>query len=79
MSAVSTARGMRRDPSAATRARSGRPVDRHAGRLSHGIRLRHLEPGPDGSLYLLTSNRRGRAGGEFPLEDVDRIVRLDPS
>ena len=42
-------------------------------------RLRHIEPGPDGSLYLLTSNRDGRAGDEFPLEDDDRIVRLDPA
>ncbi|SDR42619.1 PQQ-dependent sugar dehydrogenase [Natronobacterium texcoconense] len=40
-------------------------------------RLRHVEPGPEGSLYLLTSNRDGRAGGEFPLEDDDRIVRLE--
>ncbi|WP_440764573.1 PQQ-dependent sugar dehydrogenase [Natronorubrum sp. DTA7] len=42
-------------------------------------RLRHVEPGPDGALYLLTSNRDGRASGEFPLEDDDRIVRLDPA
>ena len=42
-------------------------------------RLRHIEPGPDGSLYLLTSNRDGRASGAFPVADDDRIVRLDPA
>ncbi|MDJ1432031.1 PQQ-dependent sugar dehydrogenase [Halostagnicola sp. A-GB9-2] len=42
-------------------------------------RLRHVEQGPDGTLYLLTSNRDGRADGEFPLADDDRIVRLEPS
>lgn len=42
-------------------------------------RLRHVEPGPDGSLYLLTSNRDGRARGAFPGADDDRIIRLDPS
>ncbi|EMA45542.1 glucose sorbosone dehydrogenase [Halobiforma nitratireducens JCM 10879] len=41
-------------------------------------RLRHAEPGPDGAVYLLTSNRDGRAGGEFPRETDDRIVRLEP-
>ena len=41
-------------------------------------RLRHVEPGPDGSLYLLTSNRDGRANGRFPRANDDRIVRLDP-
>ncbi|ELZ18030.1 glucose sorbosone dehydrogenase [Haloterrigena salina JCM 13891] len=41
-------------------------------------RLRHVEPGPDGSLYLLTSNRDGRADGPFPRASDDRIVRLDP-
>ncbi|WP_440771523.1 PQQ-dependent sugar dehydrogenase [Natronorubrum sp. DTA28] len=42
-------------------------------------RIRHVEPGPNGSLYVLTSNRDGRASDEFPLEDDDRIVRLDPA
>ncbi|GAB7020532.1 PQQ-dependent sugar dehydrogenase [Halostagnicola bangensis] len=42
-------------------------------------RLRHVEQGPDGALYLLTSNRDGRADGGFPLEGDDRIVRLEPS
>ncbi|SFB96717.1 Glucose/arabinose dehydrogenase, beta-propeller fold [Halobiforma haloterrestris] len=41
-------------------------------------RLRHVEPGPDGSLYLLTSNRDGRAGGDFPRSGDDRVVRLEP-
>lgn len=40
-------------------------------------RLRHVEPGPGGSLYLLTSNRDGRASGAFPRESDDRIVRLE--
>ncbi|QSW99242.1 PQQ-dependent sugar dehydrogenase [Haloterrigena alkaliphila] len=40
-------------------------------------RLRHVEPGPDGSLYLLTSNRDGRASGAFPREGDDRIIRLE--
>ncbi len=42
-------------------------------------RLRHIEQGPDGSLYLLTSNQDGRARGEFPRDGDDRIVRLDPA
>ncbi|WP_137288135.1 PQQ-dependent sugar dehydrogenase [Natronorubrum halophilum] len=42
-------------------------------------RLRHVESGPDGSLYLLTSNRDGRASGEFPSANDDRIIRLDPA
>ncbi|KDE60475.1 glucose sorbosone dehydrogenase [Halostagnicola sp. A56] len=42
-------------------------------------RLRHVEQGPDGALYLLTSNRDGRAGGEFPRPVDDRIVRLERS
>ncbi|MFC4542118.1 PQQ-dependent sugar dehydrogenase [Halosolutus amylolyticus] len=42
-------------------------------------RLRHVEPGPDGSLFLLTSNRDGRASGAFPRPGDDRIVRLEPA
>ncbi|MFC6717870.1 PQQ-dependent sugar dehydrogenase [Natrialbaceae archaeon GCM10025810] len=42
-------------------------------------RLRTVETGPDGSPFLLTSNRDGRAQGAFPREDDDRIVRLDPA
>jgi glucose/arabinose dehydrogenase len=41
-------------------------------------RLRHVESGPDGALYLLTSNRDGRVGGEFPRDDDDRVVRMEP-
>lgn len=42
-------------------------------------RLRHVAVGPDGALYLLTSNRDGRtrAGSDFPRDDDDRIVRLE--
>lgn len=41
-------------------------------------RLRHVEQGPDGSVFLLTSNRDGRAPDPFPRADDDRIVRIDP-
>lgn len=39
-------------------------------------RLRDVVEGPDGSLYLLTSNRDGRAGGGFPTAADDRVLRL---
>lgn len=42
-------------------------------------RLRHATAGPDGSLYLLTSNRDGRASGGFPHDRDDAVVRLDPA
>ena len=42
-------------------------------------RLRNIEQGPDGALYLLTSNRDGRALGEFPREADDRLVRIEPA
>lgn len=42
-------------------------------------RIRTVESGPGGSLYLLTSNRDGRARGAYPIEDDDRIVRLEPA
>lgn len=41
-------------------------------------RLRHVEAGPAGSLYLLTSNHDGRTLTDFPTADDDRIVRLEP-
>lgn len=43
-------------------------------------RLRHAQQGPDGSVYLLTSNRDGRTAesSPFPKQQDDRIVRIDP-
>jgi glucose/arabinose dehydrogenase len=38
-------------------------------------RLREVVEGPDGALYLLTSNRDGRGD---PTEDDDRIIRVEP-
>lgn len=40
-------------------------------------RIRHVEQGPDGELYAITSNRDGRASGDFPTERDDVLVRLD--
>lgn len=40
-------------------------------------RLRHVEEGPNGALYLLTSNRDGRALTDFPVEGDDRIIRVE--
>lgn len=42
-------------------------------------RLRHVEEGPDGALYLLTSNRDGRTLTDFPVDNDDRIVRIEPT
>lgn len=41
-------------------------------------RVRHVEQGPDGSLYAITSNRDGRAKQPFPRERDDVLVRLGP-
>jgi aldose sugar dehydrogenase len=38
-------------------------------------RLRTVVEGPDGALYVLTSNRDGRG---FPVRDDDRILRITP-
>jgi glucose/arabinose dehydrogenase len=37
-------------------------------------RLRDVVEGPDGNLYLLTSNRDGRGS---PIEDDDRVIRIN--
>lgn len=42
-------------------------------------RIRHLEQGPDGGLYALTSNRDGRAGEGFPTDSDDRLLRIRPA
>lgn len=39
-------------------------------------RIRHVEQGPNGDLYAITSNRDGRATGPFPTERDDRLVRI---
>ncbi|QLG61257.1 PQQ-dependent sugar dehydrogenase [Halorarum salinum] len=42
-------------------------------------RVRHVEQGPDGALYAITSNRDGRAREPFPRERDDVLVRLEAS
>lgn len=43
-------------------------------------RVRHVEQGPDGALYAITSNRDGRSDDEaFPRERDDVLVRLKPA
>ncbi len=39
-------------------------------------RIRHVEQGPEGDLYAITSNRDGRASGSFPTERDDKLVRI---
>ncbi|GAB3415689.1 PQQ-dependent sugar dehydrogenase [Haloparvum alkalitolerans] len=42
-------------------------------------RIRHVEQGPDGALYAITSNRDGRAHQDrFPRPGDDRLVRIGP-
>ena len=41
-------------------------------------RIRHIEQGPNGEVYAITSNRDGRAAEPFPVEGDDRLVRLTP-
>jgi len=46
-------------------------------RLSDELgRIRHVTQGANGELYAITSNRDGRATGDFPTERDDRLVRL---
>ncbi|WP_277554850.1 PQQ-dependent sugar dehydrogenase [Halobaculum limi] len=42
-------------------------------------RIRHVEQGTDGELYLVTSNRDGRSTEQFPKENHDVLVRLEAS
>lgn len=43
-------------------------------------RVRHVEEGPNGGLYAITSNRDGRGGDEaFPRERDDVLVWLRPN
>lgn len=39
-------------------------------------RIRHIEQGPNGELYAITSNMDGRAGDGFPQDGDDRLVRI---
>jgi len=41
-------------------------------------RIRHVEQGPDGALYLITSNRDNRAREGFPKEYDDILARITP-
>lgn len=41
-------------------------------------RIRHVTQSPAGTIYALTSNRDGRASGEFPREKDDVLVTLTP-
>jgi len=42
-------------------------------------RIRHAEQGPDGDLYLCTSNRDGRSSEAFPRDVDDVLVRVTQS
>jgi len=48
-------------------------------RLKNSLgRIRHVEQGPDGDLYAITSNRDGRAQDPFPRSRDDVLVRVTP-
>jgi glucose/arabinose dehydrogenase len=42
-------------------------------------RIRHVEQGPEGDIYVCTSNRDGRAKEGFPREVDDVLVRIRPA